>query len=38
MTFEIPLKTSGWDDENGDFDATMYFHFLNLGWVNDESG
>jgi len=30
MTFEIPLEN--WDDENGDFNETVYFHFVNLGW------
>jgi hypothetical protein len=31
MTVEIPIKTDGWD-KDGEFDPTLYFHFLNLGW------
>lgn len=32
MTIEIPLKTSGWDDEEGEFSPTVYLHLVNIGW------
>lgn len=32
MTFEIESKASGFDEEDGEFDATQYLHFINFGW------
>lgn len=35
---ENPLKTDGWD-KDGDFDETLYLHFINIGWIpEDEVG
>ncbi len=35
MTLEIASKIDGWD-KDGDFDSTLYFHLVNLGWMVEE--
>lgn len=30
---EIPIKTDDWDDQEGEFEETLFYHFLNIGWV-----
>lgn len=33
---EIPSRVAGWDDEEGEWDETLFYHFMNIGWTVEE--
>ena len=36
MAIEIPSKIDGWDDPDGEFNETEFYHFLNIGWIAED--